>query len=155
MFPWPVCLCGCHVELLLEASRSWVLYPAWSMWNVDMIQLLLKVVSHAIDSLTGYTAVLYRLVLKYKRLTVWRHMSIREYSGFWEWIQAPCWLAMWVVYLAKRFLKWCRNTFATSFWGIFNASVTHIVFIRSFHIPKLLLEHGGQLMLSSIWSKNH
>ena len=26
---------------------------------------------------------------------------------------------------------------------------------KSFHIPKRLLEHGGQLTLSSIWSKSH
>ena len=34
-------------------------------------------------------------------------------------------------------------------------SVTHIWFKMCFNLPKQSLEHGGQLTLSSIWSRNH
>ena len=44
-------------------------------------------------------------------------------------------------------------------WGLFNASfihnMGHIWFKRCFHILKKTLEHGDQLTLSLIWSKNH
>ena len=36
------------------------------------------------------------------------------------------------------------RTIFGSFWGLFNNSVTHIGLKRCFHIPKQLLERGGQ-----------
>ena len=47
------------------------------------------------------------------------------------------------------------STIFGRFCGLFIASVTHIWFKMCFHIPKLSLERGGQLTLSSIYSKNH
>merc|ERR1712127_12716 len=45
------------------------------------------------------------------------------------------------------------GTICGGFLGLFNASVTQIWFKRRFHIQKQSLECGGQLTLSSIWSK--
>ena len=42
-----------------------------------------------------------------------------------------------------------------AFWGLLNASVIQIWFKTCFHIQKRSLECGGQLTLSSIWSKKH
>ena len=42
-----------------------------------------------------------------------------------------------------------------AFGGLFTASVTQIWFKRCFHIQKRSLDCGGQLTVSSIWSKNH
>ena len=51
--------------------------------------------------------------------------------------------------------KTYHETIFAGFWGIFKASGTHIWFKMCFHIQKQSLECGGQLTLSSIWSKKN